>query len=214
MTHKVHAKAYRLRRMADWDSRGFYGKKVLKYLREDFAIRKFLEERLKDCGVEKIEIERFPNKIDIIIHSCRPAFIIGRGGKNIEGLKEKLRQEIFPRKDKLVNLEIKEIKDPWAKARLAALWIAASLEKRIGYRRTLKQALEKITANKEVKGARVEVAGRLDGITIARTEWLQKGRLPRQSIRADIDYGFAQAFCAYGAIGVKVWIYKGDRFDN
>ncbi len=212
MSHKVHPKAYRLKEMADWNSRGFYGKKALKYLKEDFEIREFLKKRFKDCALEKIEVERFPNKINIIIHSARPAFIIGRGGKNIELLREKLKHKILKKDAQALNLEIKEIKDPWTKAALAAQWIAASLERRIRYRRSLKQALEKIMAHKEIKGARVEVAGRLNGVSISRTEWLQAGRLPRQTLRADIDYGTAQAFCTYGVIGVKVWIYKGDKF--
>ncbi len=212
MTHKVHPKAYRIREMADWNSRGFYGTKPLNYLKEDFEIREFLNKNLKECGIEKIEIERFLNKTNIIIHSARPAFIIGRGGKNIELLKEKLKNKVLQKNKKALNIEIKEIRDPWTRAALSALWIAGSLERRIRYRRVLKQALEKIVAHQEIKGARVEVAGRLNGISISRTEWLQKGRLPRQSLRADIDYGFAQAFCNYGVIGVKVWIYKGDKF--
>lgn len=213
MTHKVHPKAHRIRGMADWNSRGFYGKKALNYLKEDFEIREFLKKNLKDCGIEKIEIERFLTKTNVIIHSARPAFIIGRGGRNIELLKDKLKNKVLRKSEKTLNIEIKEIKDPWTRAALSALWIVGSLERRIRYRRTLKQALEKIMAHKEIKGARVEVAGRLDGISISRTEWLQKGRLPRQSLRADIDYGFAEAFCVYGAIGVKVWIYKGDKFE-
>lgn len=198
--------------MADWKTRGFYGKKPLPHLKEDFAIREFLQKRLKDCSIEKIEIEREPGRTNIIIHSSRPAFIIGRGGKNIELLKEQLANKIFKKNKKALKIDIKEIRNPWARAALSAQWIAASLEKRIPYRRTLKQGLEKIMANKEAKGARVEVSGRLDGIAIARKEWLQKGRLPRQTFRADIDYGFAQAFCTYGVVGVKVWIYRGEKF--
>mgnify|MGYP000362527574 FL=1 len=111
-----------------------------------------------------------------------------------------------------LRLEIREVRKPWTSARLAVLWMAEQIERRIRYRRVLKQALDKIMANKEVKGARVQVAGRLDGIEIARTEWLKKGEMPRQTIRADIDYAQGEAYCTYGTIGIKVWIYKGESF--
>lgn len=214
MAHKVHPKIFRVKETADWESQGFYGRKPARYLQEDFEIREFLSKKLKDCAVEKIKIERFLDKVNIIIESARPAFIIGRGGKGVEQLKEQVKKKCFRKTKTLpqeVKIEVRPIKDPWTHANLCAQWIAFRLEKRFPYRQTLKQALEKIMANKEIKGARVEVAGRLDGIEIARTEWLQQGRLPRQTIRADIDYGFSQAFCSYGTVGVKVWIYKGEK---
>lgn len=229
MSHKVHPKIFRIKETADWHSRGFYGKKPSRYLKEDFEIRQFLEQKLKDCAVEKIEIERFLDKINIIIETARPAFIIGRAGRAVEDLKKEIEQRFFKMKPKGrsidrptavhpsvglgkgLKIEIKAINDPWSKAGLSSQWIAFRLERRFPYRRTLKQALEKIMASKEVKGARVEVAGRLDGLEIARTEWLQQGRLPRQTLRANIDYGFSQAHCTYGVVGVKVWIYKGEK---
>lgn len=116
------------------------------------------------------------------------------------------------KKCKEIKIEIKEIREPWSKASLSSEWIASQLEKRLPYRRVLKQGLDKIMAYKFIKGARVEVSGRLNGAEIARREWLKRGRLPRQTLRADIDYGTAQAYCTYGVIGVKVWIYKGDKF--
>lgn len=215
MAHKVHPKAYRMRGMADWLSRGYYGQKPAKFLREDFAIREFLKKPLKDAEVEKVEIERSPGRTVVMIFSCRPALIIGRGGKGVEALKLQMEKKILKNSAlaKGLKIEIKEVKNPWTQSVLAAKWIAVSLEKRMPFRRTLKQALEKIVANKEVKGARVEVAGRLDGASIARTEWLSSGRLPRQTLRADIDYGQAEAHCTYGMVGIKVWIYKGDRFN-
>ena len=112
-----------------------------------------------------------------------------------------------------IRIEIKEIKDPWASAVLSAQWIAQQIEKRVPFRRILKQSIEKISLSREVKGVRVELAGRLDGSEIARKEWLKKGRLPRQTIRADIDYAKENAHCSYGLIGIKVWIYKGEKFD-
>ena len=161
--------------------------------------------------MEKIEIERFPGKINIIISSARPGLIIGRGGGGIEELKKELEKEAIKEK-KEVKIEIREIKDPWASAVLTAQYVSQQIEKRIRFRRVLKQTLDKIMAAKGVQGARVEVAGRLDGVEIARTEWLKRGRLPRQTLRADIDYGQARAYCTYGVVGVKVWIYKGEKF--
>jgi small subunit ribosomal protein S3 len=215
MSHKVHPKVFRIKGTSSWQSRGFYGKKPLKYIKEDFEIREFLYKKFKDCSVEKIEIERFLDKINIIIETARPAFIIGRAGRAVEDLRKEIEQRFFSKKvkkePKELKIEIKAIKDPWTKAGLCSQWIASSLEKRFPFRKTLKQALEKIMAHKEVKGARVEVAGRLDGIEISRTEWLAKGRLPRQTLRADVDYGFSEAHCSYGSIGVKVWIYNGEK---
>lgn len=216
MTHKVHPKAFRLRDVQDWDSRWMNQKKLPEYLEEDFKIRKFLENKLKDCAVSNIEIERFPGKVNIIINSARPGFIIGRGGQGAEDLKKELDATLSPPKEvkgkKELKIEIKEVRDLWASASLVSQWVSQQLEKRISHRRAMKQALGKIMASKEVKGARIEVSGRLGGSEIARREWLKKGRLPRQTLRAIIDYAQAEAYCTYGVIGVKVWIYKGERF--
>jgi small subunit ribosomal protein S3 len=210
MAHKVHPKAFRLKESADWNSRWLNTKKTPQYLEEDFKIRTFLEKKLKDCAVQNVEIERSPGKVNVIINSARPGLIIGRGGKGAEDLKKEL-DRILKSKGE-VRVEIREIKNIWTSAVLASQWIAQQLEKRMPHRRVIKQSLEKIMANKEVKGARVEVSGRLGGTEIARREWLKKGRLPRQTLRAVIDYAQTEAFCTYGVIGVKVWIYKGEKF--
>lgn len=245
MTHKVSPKIFRIRKITDWDSRGFY-KEPAKYLEEDFRIREFLGKKLGKIGIEKIEIERFPNKVNIIISSARPGLIIGRGGEGIEKLKKELIEKVLIKAAKFktiketgktkakkgepsllqkfspkggaeerkeVRIEIREIKNPWTSASLTAQWIAQQIEKRVYFRRVLKQSLSKITANKEVQGARVEIAGRLGGTEISRREWLKIGKLPRQTIRADIDYAKKEAFCTYGVIGIKVWIYKGEKFE-
>ncbi len=212
MSHRVHPKIYRIRESSDWLSRWQNKKNFAKDLEEDFIIRNFLETQLKDCGLESVEIEKFPKKIVVIINSSRPGLIIGRGGKGVEELKEKIEKKIKNKEKKQIKIEIKEIRDPWIKASLTSQWMASQIERRIPYRKALKQGLDKILAYKEVQGARVEVSGRLDGKEIARREWLRKGRLPRQTIRADIDYGTARARCSYGTVGVKVWIYKGDKF--
>lgn len=235
MTHKVHPKVFRIKEISDWISRGFYSsranisagghdkKDFAKYLQEDFEIRKFLNKKLAKIGIENIEIERFPTKINIIINTARPGLIIGRRGEGIEELKKELEKVIFKKHLPVtkkgkgrpfeLRLEIKEIKYPWLSANLVAQWIAQQIEKRMPYRRTLKQAIGKVSLHKEIQGVRVQVAGRLDGHEIARTEWLRKGKLPRQTIRADIDYGTARAYCNYGVVGVKVWLYKGEKFD-
>jgi len=214
MSHKVHPKAHRIRRIGDWDTRGFY-KDPAKFLKEDFEIRKYIDKKLSKVGIEKIEIERFANKINIIISSARPGLIIGRGGEGVEQLKNELKNKVIKLIDKKmeISIEIREIKNPWTSASLSAQWVAQQIEKRVAFRRAIKQALSKITANKEVKGARVEVSGRLNGTEIARREWVGSGQLPRQTIRADIDYHLAEAHCSYGVIGVKVWIYKGEKFE-
>jgi len=214
MGHRVHPKAYRIRRISDWDSRGFY-KKPAKLLEEDFKIREFLKEKLSRVGIEKTEIERFSNKLNIIISSARPGLIIGRRGEGVEQLKKELQQKVLDKKiDKKVELriEIREIRDPWTCANLSAQWVAQQIEKRVAYRKVLKRALSKIIGHKEIQGARIEISGRLNGAEIARREWLGSGKLPRQTIRADIDYAQVEAHCNYGVIGVKVWIYKGEKF--
>jgi small subunit ribosomal protein S3 len=214
MSHKVHPKIYRFKNLKDWQSRWLEKKKFQQYLEEDFIIRQELEKKIRNLSVEKIEIERFPGKIIIIIYSARPGLIIGRGGQGVEELKKQLEKKIFKKGSKIeLKIEIKEVKNPWSSAALTAQWIAQQIEKRVPYKRTLKWALEKTLSLKENKGVRVEVAGRLDGTEIARREWLGRGRLPRQTIRADIDYAEERAFCSYGVVGVKVWIYKGEKFD-
>jgi len=217
MSHKVHPKSFRLREMSDWDSRWFSEKQTPRYLEEDFRIRDFLMKKFKDAGIEKIEIERSPNRINVIVNSSRPGLIIGRGGEQIEELKDYFQKKILQKESEekqVLKIEIKSIKNPWLSAPLVAQWMAQRIERRLPFRRVLKQALSMVTGYKEAKGVRVQISGRLNGVSISRTEWLQKGNLPRQTIRADIDYGFTEAFCSYGTIGIKVWIYKGDRFDK
>jgi len=223
MTHHVHPKAMRIRETADWLTRGFYSQSFPEFLKEDFAIRKFLEKKLAGMGIEKIEIERFPGKVNIIIFSGRPGLIIGRGGEGVEILKKamikiisrdrtvKSSSKSLPKEE--VRIEIREAKDMWSSAAVVGQSIAQQLEKRTPFRKVMKGAIEKVMAQKGVEGVRVEVAGRLNGVEISRREWLGKGRMPRQTIRAVIDYAQARAYCTYGVIGIKVWIYKGEKFE-
>jgi len=215
MAHKVHPKSYRLKSLSDWDSRWLDRKNFPKYLEEDFKIREYLKNKIGSLGVEKIEIERFFGKLNIIISSARPGLIIGRGGSGIEELKKTIEAKFLKniKTKKELRIEIREIKDVWASSALAAQYIVQQIEKRVPFRKVLKQTLEKISSSRQVKGARIEIRGRLNGAEIARREWLQKGRLPRQTIRADIDFTQDKALCTYGTIGIKVWIYKGDKFE-
>ena len=212
MAHKVHPKAFRIKGIENWNSRGFYEKKFSKLLEEDFKIRKFLQDKIGKLGMGRVEIERSPGKINIVISTARPGLIIGRGGQGIESLKKELEEKVLKGKSEL-KIEIKEIKNPWSNAALVAQWMASQIEKRVPYRRVLKRALSRIMSQKGVEGAKVQVGGRLDGIEIARKEWLKSGRLPRQTIRADIDYAEDRAYCTYGVVGIKVWIYKGEKFE-
>ncbi len=217
MTHKIHPKVFRISETKNWDSKGFYEKDFAGFLREDYEIRRLLRNLLREMSVEKIEIERSSEEIGVTIYSSRPGLIIGRGGEGVKVLKEKLEKKLasISKKDdkKRIRLEIKEIKDPWLSATLVAQDIAGQLEKRIPYRKVVKQALHKVAMHKkEVKGARIQVSGRLNGIEIARSEYFQEGQLKRETIRGNIDYGFEMARCSYGAIGIKVFIYKGENF--
>lgn len=218
MSHKVHPKVFRIKEITDWLSRGFYKNNFSENLREDFEIRKFLDEKLSGAAVEKIEIERFSEKINIIITSSRPGLIIGRGGEGVESLKKLLEKYLKSRKillnKKEIRIEIKEIKNHWSSAKLIADSIAQQLQKRISFRRAVGQVFNKAVIGKEIQGIRIEVAGRLDGATMSRKALFNKGRMPRQTIRADIDFARVGARCSYGVVGIKVWLYKGEKFED
>ncbi|HPM08531.1 MAG TPA: 30S ribosomal protein S3 [Candidatus Pacearchaeota archaeon] len=212
MSHKVHPKVYRIREMKDWSSRWFDLKNIPKNLQLDCKIRDYIFKKLAEAGVQEINIERFTGKLKVIIHTARPGLIIGRQGKGIEDVKKEIQNKILKDKTEII-FEIKEIKNPWMNATFVAQWMAQQIERRTPFRKALKQALSKIKFHKEIKGAKIELNGRLNGVTIARKEWVAYGRLPRQTIRAIIDYGFWEARCTYGTIGIKVWLYKGEKFE-
>lgn len=221
MSHKVHPKSFRIKGTEDWNIRGFYGKKMAQYLEEDFAIKDFLRKKLAEASVANIEIEHSANKLNVIVETARPGLIIGRGGEGIEALKTEV-EKIRRKKAKpspvkategAIKIEIREVKNPWVSASLIAQMAAQQIEKRLPFRQVFKKTIERVMSNKEIKGIRIEASGRLNGIEIARKEWLRQGRLPRNTIRADIDYAQAEAHCTYGAIGIKVWLYKGEKFE-
>jgi len=221
MAQKIRPNLLRLGITTNWNNRWFLKKNLNYLLEEDYLIRKEIEKRVLKAGIAGIEIERVGNLCKVSIKASRPGLIIGRGGKGIEELKKAVDELIkkFRRRKKIkelpeLNLQIKELKRTEISAQVVAQNIAFDLERRLRFRRVLKQSLETIMQNKEVKGAKIKLAGRLDGAEIARQEWLAKGRMPSTNLRADIDYGEATAFTTYGTIGIKVWIYKGEIFNK
>jgi len=209
MSQKAHPKIFRIGFTENWFSRWFSKKNFVDNLKEDFLIRRFFSKQAREWGIEKVEIERQPGLLKIIIFSARPGILIGRGGEGIEKIKNRLKKEVLKeQKTGDFKVEVIEVKDPWLSAPLIAQWVATQLEKRIPHRTVMKQAMAKVFAKKEVKGARIELGGRLDGAEIARNAWLQKGRLPRQTIVANVDFAEETANLPYGTIGVKVWLYK------
>ena len=208
MGQKINPTGLRIGVIKDWESRWFAKKGEFgDILVEDNKIREFLLELLAPAGVPKVEIERDPKRIRINIFCAKPGIVIGRGGAEIEKLKETVKKMLATDKDVFIN--ITEIKQPDLNAQLVAESIAAQLEKRVSFRRALKQSIGR-TMKAGAKGIKAQVSGRLGGAEIARTEQYHEGTIPLQTIRADIDYGFAEAKTTYGRIGVKIWIYKGE----
>ena len=210
MGQKVNPHGLRVGVIKDWDSRWYArADKVGDLVVEDYNIRKWLKSTLYAAGIAKIEIERDNTKVKINIHCSRPGVVIGKGGQEIE----KLRLQIEQKLGKAVALNIVEIRSPDLNAQLVAENIAAQLEKRISYRRAMKQAMQRAT-RLGAKGIKCYCGGRLGGAEIARSETYHEGTIPLQTLRADIDYGFAEASTTYGKIGVKVWIYKGEVLNS
>ncbi len=216
MTSKISPKIFRISKNKNWESKGFYESDFARFLKEDYEIRKLTQDFLRTCSVEKVEIERSFNEVSVLIYSSRPGLIIGRGGEGVKNLKQKLEKKVYDiskNEKKVIRLEIREIKNPWVSAQLIAQDIALQLEKRLPYRRVVKQSMHKVLMNKEVQGVRIQAKGRLNGIEIARSEYFQEGKLKRATIRGDLDYGFEVARCPYGVIGIKVLVYKGEKFE-
>ncbi|MCH5350118.1 MAG: 30S ribosomal protein S3 [Oscillospiraceae bacterium] len=206
MGQKVNPHGMRVGVIKDWDSRWFANKATFgDTLVEDYNVRNYIKKNLYAAGVPRIEIERFNDKIRIHVHCAKPGIVIGRGGENIE----KLRLDVEKMVKKSVAINIVEVKSPDMDAQLVAESIAAQLENRASYRRAMKQAIGR-SMKLGAKGIKVMVSGRIGGAEIARSESYHEGTIPLQTIRADIDYGFAEAATTYGRIGVKVWIYKGE----
>ena len=219
MSHTVHPYAHRLGILRDWKSRWFVARaKTPQYrqnLKADVLLREYLEKRLRTFLVDSIEMERGENYLRVIVKTARPGMIIGRSGEGSNKLKEDIIK--FLRKTKVVlprdvRLVIEEVRSPESHAGVVAHMIEEAIEKRTTFRRTMKQAIEKVMANKDVRGVRLTLSGRLDGAEMGRTETLMKGRLPLQTLRADVDFARGRAVMPYGDIGIKVWIYRGEIF--
>lgn len=222
MGNKINPTSLRIGINKGWSSRWFTKRTFGNLLQEDFELRKAILTHLEKVksGIERIEIERASNALRVILFTSRPGLIIGRGGEGVESLRKLIEKKVYQlhggKKDTKfqIKLDVEEVKKAETNAALVAQSMADQIEKRIPFRRILKSTLEKLMDNKEVLGAKVMVKGRLDGSEMSRDEWLHKGKVPLHTLRANIDYGSATAFNTYGTVGIKVWIYKGDVFNE
>ncbi len=210
MGQKVHPTGFRLGIVKDWSSKWYVdSKKYADYLNMDLAVREFLRKKLRQASVSRIQIERPANNARIIIHTARPGIVIGKKGEDIESL----RKQVSRLMGVPVQISVEEIRKPELDAYLVAESVAGQLERRIMFRRAMKRAVTN-AMRLGAQGIKIHVAGRLNGAEIARSEWYREGRVPLHTLRADIDYGLAEAKTTYGVIGVKVWIFKGEVIDR
>jgi small subunit ribosomal protein S3 len=206
MGRKVHPVGFRLKVNKTWEGRWYAeGKDYVDQLHQDFKVRELVRNSAPRAGVSRVEIERYPGNAKIFVHTAKPGVLIGRKGENVKVLRKDLEALV----GKQIDLEIKEIKSPDLDAFLVAQNIAEQLERRISYRRAMRRAIQQ-TMRAGAEGVKIEVSGRLGGSDMARRVWLSEGRVPRHTLRADIDYAVTKAVTTYSAIGVKVWIYKGE----
>lgn len=205
MGHKVHPGGLRIGIIKSWQSNWYDRRNYAALLHEDLLIRRFLKERLYPAGISRIEIERRANRVWVTIHTARPGMVIGRGGQEVDHI----RKDLEAITEKPVTVNIVEVKVPELDAQLVAEGIAQQLEKRVSFRRAMKQALAR-AMKLGAQGVKIRVSGRLGGAEIARSESYSEGKVPLHTLRGDVDYGFAEAHTTYGRIGVKVWIYKGE----
>lgn len=205
MGHKVNPIGLRLGINRTWDAKWFATREYNDYLLEDIKIRETVKQKYYHAGIPKIEIERLPGRVKVTVHASRPGIIIGRGGTGIE----ELRKVLADLTGKAISITIQEVKNPDLEAQLLAENVAFQIEKRVAYRRAMKHVVAR-ALKAGAKGVKVSCSGRLAGAEIARSEWYREGSVPLQRLRADIDYGFAEAMTTYGKIGIKVWIYRGD----
>ncbi len=212
MGHKINPTSIRIKITDTWKSKWFSKSHYRQLLQEDVKIREFLEKHLKRSGLVRIDIERTGDgTITVIIKTTKPGLIIGKGGAGIEELKKKVKGKLGLKKDLKVNIE--EVRDINLQAQVVANGIAEQIEKRVAFRRLMKQSLEQVM-NAGAKGVKVAIGGRLNGAEIARTEHLSSGKIPLHTLRANIDFARSTAFTTYGTVGIKVWIYKGDIFER
>jgi small subunit ribosomal protein S3 len=206
MGRKVHPIGFRLNINKPWDGRWYAeGMEYADQLHQDIAIRKLVHQETGKAGVSKVEVERFPGKVKVVVHTAKPGILIGRKGETVK----KIRGELESLTKKKIDLEIKEIKLPDLDAYLVSQNIASQIERRVSYRRAMKRAIQQ-AIRQGAQGVKIEVAGRLSGAEMARSVWLREGRVPLQTLRADIDFARTEASTTYGQIGIKVWVYKGE----
>lgn len=206
MGRKVHPIGFRLKINKTWEGRWYAeGEEYVNQLHQDFKLRELVRNEAPRAGVSRIEIERFPGKVKVVVHTAKPGILIGRKGENVKKVRSSLESLV----GKKIDLEIKELKSPDLDAFLVATNIADQLERRISYQRAMKRAIQQ-AMRQGAEGIRIEVSGRLSGAEMARTVNMREGRVPRQTLRADIDYAQTEALTTYGRIGVKVWIYRGE----
>ena len=215
MAQKINPIIHRIPTTQSWRSKWFASdaKQFKQLLRQDIEIRKMLKIKLPDAGIDKVEIERSPDQLTINIHTSKPGVVIGRGGQGAESLKTEIKSRFLKAEKINLQINIKEVSQPQLSASIMAQNLSQDLIKRIPYRRTMKRALDQII-KAGAKGVKIELKGRLDGAEIARKERLVSGSVPLQTFRADIDYSRVAAFTTYGAVGIKVWIYKGEVFEK
>ncbi|MFB6225736.1 MAG: 30S ribosomal protein S3 [Candidatus Paceibacteria bacterium] len=210
MAHNVHPEAYRKQVIYTWDSKWYSDDNYSEFAKQDIQIRKYIRDEYEDSHIDAISIERDPESMDITILAAKPGFIIGRGGEEIENLRQHIETKILYQ-DLDVKINVREVRSPALSASVIAETLKKKIEGRVPTRRAMKKALDRIT-NAGAQGAKIEISGRLGGSEIARTEKLSEGKVPLITLRADIDYAFAEANTTYGTIGIKVWIYKGEVF--
>jgi small subunit ribosomal protein S3 len=214
MGQKTNPKGIRIGITTNWRSRWFNKKDYAKVLQEDIRMRRMVMKRWKNAAISDVEIERSTGVVKLIISTSRPGVLIGRGGSGIEDIVKFVKKNFFAASKRDVKVEIKEIKHFEENASLVSQQIAEMLEKRMTFRRVLKSMLDTVSKNKNVKGVKIELAGRLDGSEMSRREWLSNGTIPLHTLRADIDFARATAKTTYGTIGVKVWIHRGEFIAN
>lgn len=210
MGHKVNPIAFRMGLSQSWRSKWFSDKNYIEYLKQDVLVRKFLKKRLRDAGIAEIEIKRSADIVEIVIYSSRPGVIIGRGGTGVDDLKKEIISKYLKNIKKNLKITIEEVRRPMSSASIVLQSMIDQVEKRMPYRKVMKKSIEKVMQS-GCRGVKVTMSGRLNGVEIARTETLRNGRLPLHTLRADIDYSRGVARTTYGAIGVKVWIYRGEK---
>jgi small subunit ribosomal protein S3 len=213
MGHKANPVGMRIGITASWKSRWFGGKLYQKHLREDILFGEFIMERWKGAAIAGVEIERSSGAVRLIVRTSRPGVLIGRGGTGVEDVTRAVKRRFFPGRRVDLKLDVQEVKHFEESASLVAEQVAEQLERRLPFRRVLKGTLDQVEKNRAIRGVKIEISGRLGGAEMSRREWLSRGTLPLHTLRADIDFARATARTTYGAIGVKVWLYREEKFD-